>query len=156
VAMISGPQVASSIRDRQRGYGRAMAEKALEVGDLIRQGDLRPEGGYRVALELLRRPNPPTAVFSVNNQTTVGVLSAIAKAGLRIPNDISVVGFDDLSTAGLLVPPLSVVSQPTYELGAQAVRLLLERVEQPDRPAKHIVLPVSLRLRDSTGPPVES
>lgn len=154
IGMVSGPLQASSIRDRQVGYQRALAEHDLaDQQGLMLPGDLRPEGGYQATLDLLDRPQPPTALFSVNNQTTLGVLQAVASRGLRIPADISVVGFDDLSAAELLDPPLSVVSQPTYDLGAKGAELLLRRVRDPDVEITQLVLQPELLLRASTAPP---
>lgn len=153
IAMISGPQMASSIRARQAGYEKAIGVHGLTGHDLVRRGDLRTEGGRRATLEVLDISQPPTAIFSVNNQTTVGVLSALSERGLRIPDDISVIGFDDLATAELLDPPLSVVDQPAYELGERGAELLLRRVENPAVPIEQLVLRPSLVLRASTDSP---
>ncbi|MCA1736177.1 MAG: LacI family transcriptional regulator [Actinobacteria bacterium] len=151
IAMISGPQWASSIRDRQFGYERALRAHGLE--GRVSEGNLRPDGGYAATLEVLASSPTPTAIFSVNNQTTVGVLRAIAERGVPIPEDISIIGFDDLPTGELLIPPLSVVSQPSYELGARAVELLLRRIDDPTAPYEHVVLKPTLTLRASTSSP---
>jgi LacI family transcriptional regulator len=151
VAMVGGPGKVSAIREREAGYERAVRDHGLEPG-LLRHGDLREAGGRQTTLELLREPVRPTAIFSVNNMSTIGVLHAIRALGLRAPDDISVFGFDDIATGDLLDPPLSVVRQPTYQLGARAAELLLRRVAEPDAPVQEVVLSASLVLRPSTGP----
>jgi LacI family transcriptional regulator len=154
VAMIGGPDTVSSVRERADGYLRALRSHRLELGDeLLRRGDLRESGGYRMTVELLSLPSPPTAIFSANNLTTVGVLKALRERGVRVPSDLSLIGFDDLSTGELLDPPLTAVVQPAYQLGARAAELLLRRVENPEAPVQEVVLSAQLTVRGSTGPP---
>jgi LacI family transcriptional regulator len=152
VAMVGGPGKVSAIREREAGYERAVRDHGLEPGRL-RHGDLREAGGRRTTLALLDESPCPTAIFSVNNMSTIGVLHAMRERGLRAPDDVSVFGFDDIPTGDLLDPPLSVVRQPTYQLGARAAELLLRRVAEPDAPVQEVVLAASLVLRPSTGPP---
>lgn len=157
IAMVGGPEKVSAIRDRRRGYERALREHRISSEtELFRQGDLREGGGYRTTLELLETSEPPTAIFSVNNLTTLGVLRALRERGRRIARDVSVVGFDDVPTGELLEPPLTVVTQPTYQLGARAVELLLRRLDDPEAPPREIVLAATLVVRGSTGPPARS
>ncbi len=151
VAMVGGPAKVSAIREREAGYERAVRDHGLVPG-LLRRGDLREAGGRRTTLELLYESPPPTAIFSVNNMSTIGVLHAMRDLCLRTPDDLSVIGFDDILTGDLLDPPLSVVRQPTYQLGSRAADLLLRRVEEPDAPVQEVVLAASLVLRPSTGP----
>lgn len=151
VAMVGGPTKVSAIREREAGYERAVRDHGLEPG-LLRHADLREPGGRRATRALFAEPTRPTAVFAVNNLTTIGVLHALRELGLRAPGDVSVIGFDDIPTADLLDPPLSVVRQPTYQLGARAAELLLRRVEEPAAPVQEVVLAASLVLRPSTGP----
>ena len=151
VAMVGGPGKVSAISEREAGYERAVRDHGLERG-LLWHGDLREAGGRRTTLELLREPERPTAIFSVNSMSTIGVLHALRDLGLRAPDDVSVIGFDDIPTGDLLDPPLSVVRQPTYQLGARAAELLLRRVQEPDAPVQEVVLAASLVLRPSTGP----
>ncbi len=153
IAMISGPETASPIRERQAGYERALREHRLDVPPaLLRRGDLRESGGYRMTLDVLDGSDAPTAVFSVNNLTTIGALAALRERGLRLPTDISLVGFDDIPTGAVLEPPLTVVAQPTYQLGARAVELLIRRIEETDSPIREVVLTATLVIRGSTGP----
>jgi LacI family transcriptional regulator, galactose operon repressor len=151
VAMVGGPGKVSPILEREAGYDRAVRDHGLETG-LLRHGDLREAAGRRTTLELLYESPRPTAIFSVNNMSTIGVLHALRDLRLRAPEDVSVIGFDDIPTGDLLDPPISVVRQPTYQLGARAADLLLRRVAEPGAPVQEVVLAASLVLRPSTGP----
>ncbi len=102
---------------------------------------------------LLALPQIPTAVFVGSNLMTLGALQAIHESKLNIPNDISVVGFDDMPWAVSLDPPLTAVAQPAYQVGLTAARLLLERVRNPDRPPHRIVLETTLIVRSSCTVP---
>src|SRR5207245_11041781 len=125
----------SSTRERTAGYTRALRSQGV-TETLVYAGDLRERSGYLATLGFLDSALPPTAIFSANNQMTIGVLAAIRDRGVRIPEDVSLIGFDDLPTAAVLTPPLTVVAQPTYQLGVRAAELLLTRVEQPDAPVR--------------------
>jgi LacI family transcriptional regulator len=125
---------------------RLPAREALAV-----PADFRQEGGRLAMAHLLSLPKPPRAVVSANNLMTLGALEAIYERGLRIPEDIAVVGFDDMSWATSLRPALTAVVQPAEELGRTAAQLLLERVKEPRRLTRHIVLPTWLRIRASCG-----
>ncbi len=105
-------------------------------------------------MELLRLPSPPTALVTANNQMTLGALLAVKGMGLRIPDDISVVGFDDPEWAPLTDPPLTTLAQPTYEMGVEAVELLLDRIEgEQDGRTRRVPLEPWLVVRESTTPP---
>lgn len=154
VAVITGPPTISTTRERLEGYRRALADHhVVENPDLIQAGDLRERGGYAAAIALLDGPSRPTAILSSNNLTTVGLLHAIRARGLRIPEDVSVVGVDDMPTADLLDPPLTVVEQPTYQLGARAAEMAIRRVTNPDAPIQEVILGGHLVVRASTGAP---
>jgi LacI family transcriptional regulator len=106
----------------------------------------------RVAMHaLLDSPAPPTAVVSGNNFMTIGLLRALSERGLRVPGDIALVAFDDFEWADLFAPRLTVIRQPTAELGARAVELLLARIAEPDRPPRHERLDATFVHRDSCG-----
>ncbi len=154
IAMVGGPDTVSSVRERADGYRRALRSHRLEIGDhLLRRGDLRESGGYRTTLELLSLAEPPTAIFSANNLTTIGVLRALRERGIRVPSDLSLIGFDDVPAGELVDPPLTVVVQPTYQLGARAAELLLRRVENAEAPVQEVVLSANLTIRASTAAP---
>ena len=157
IAMICGPRAATSVFDRFLGYRDAMRSAGLRgLRDLVVESDLREAKAHDVTLALLERAEPPTAIFAVNNMTTVGVLKAARRLGVRMPDELSVVGFDDLTFAELFVPPLTVVAQPTQEIGRQAASLLESRLRFPEAPKQHVELAAQLVLRGSTSPRLTS
>jgi DNA-binding LacI/PurR family transcriptional regulator len=142
IALIEGRTQVSTSRERRRGYLDALTAHDLTPRkDLMRAGDFKQESGRILTNELLDLRKPPTALFVCNNLMTVGALGALHQRGLRIPADVALVGFDDLPWAEALDPPPTVVRQPAYEVGKQAMELLLKRIMEPDRP------PVTVRLR---------
>lgn len=151
IALLGGPGSFSNIRDRRDGYLRAFREARLRVDDdLLLEGNLREPAGFAMALDALGRTRPPTAVFTVNIMTTIGVLRAVRELGLSIPHDVSIVGFDDVPMGELLDPPLTVVRQPTYQMGARAAQLLMRRIQEPGAPIQETMLSASLVVRSST------
>jgi DNA-binding LacI/PurR family transcriptional regulator len=116
----------------------------------VQRGDYKLESGRRLMRQLLGCSPLPTAVFAANNVLAVGALAALRERGLRVPEDMALVCFDDLPQASLIDPFLTVAAQPAYELGATAVRLLLERLADPHRPPETVVLPVQLLIRRSS------
>jgi LacI family transcriptional regulator len=152
VALIGGPAPLNVAQERRRGYERALAEAGRPVEtELVREADFREQGGYDAMRGLLRTGPPPDAVFVANNLMAMGALHAIADAGLDIPRDIGVVSFDDVPWGPWLRPPLTVVDQPTYDLGASAARILLNRLADPGRPLRRVVLRTTLVVRGSCG-----
>lgn len=142
IALIEGRSQVSTSRERRRGYLDALAAHGITVRkELTRAGDFKQESGRILTNELLDLRKPPTALFVCNNLMTVGALAALHQRGLRVPTDVAVVGFDDLPWAEALDPPLTVVRQPAYDVGRQAMELLLKRIMEPTRP------PVTVRLR---------
>ena len=157
VAIVGGPIDADTARERRRGYERALREAGIAIDpELCCRGDFREMAALAMTRELLDLPDPPTAIFAVNNLTTIGVLGAVRERGLAVPGDISIVGFDDIPTSELLDPPLTVVQQPTYQVGAQAAKLLIRRLREPAAPVQEVVLAASLVVRGSTGRPRET
>jgi DNA-binding LacI/PurR family transcriptional regulator len=114
------------------------------------------QGGYSKTLVLLRLIPRPTAILAGNDMIALGALLAIRNAGLRCPEDISLMGFDDLDLAETTNPSLSSVSQSGYQLGTTAARILLDRLEGDTGPARHLVLGTTLKLRNSAAPPAEA
>lgn len=142
IGLIEGRVQVSTSRERRRGYLDALAARGLAPRrELMRTGDFKQESGRLLARELLELRRPPTALFVCNNLMTVGALAGIHQAGRRVPGQVAVVGFDDLPWAEALDPPPTVVRQPAYEVGRQAMELLLRRILEPTRP------PVTVRLR---------
>jgi DNA-binding LacI/PurR family transcriptional regulator len=154
IGFIGLPLNRTTGRERFEGYQRALRENDLPVSRArIRISDAKQLGGHAAALDLLASQPCLTALFAANNLTTLGALDAIRERGLKIPDDISIVGFDDMPWAPLLQPPLTAIAQPTYELGQKAAELLLERLKDPRKPVSHVQLDTALVVRGSTGAP---
>lgn len=152
IGLIGGPTTITTGRERQQGYEKALIDHGLAIDeDLIRVGDFKQDSGHQKACELLELRDPPTAIFAANNLMTLGALNAIHEKGLNIPQDVAVVGFDDMPWAPSLNPPLTTVAQPAYELGRVAAEMLLARIANPDRPIREIRLETALIIRMSCG-----
>jgi LacI family transcriptional regulator len=154
IGMISGhPRLACSA-ERIDGYHAALRRAGIPVDpDLVLHGDFFPEGGRIGAAQLLSLPEPPTAIFAGSDLQALGVYEEARRRGLRIPDDLSVVGFDDLSIAQYVTPPLTTVRQPHSEMAAEAVRMVLamKSADRPNQPTR-IELATSLVVRQSTAP----
>ncbi len=154
IAMITGPETVSTAIDRLQGYLAALTHaKIPRDRALISHVPFRQEGGYEATARLLALPQPPTAIFAASDFIALGVLRLLHERRVAIPEKMAVVSFDDMPWASALQPPLTAVSQPTYELGATAARLLLERLRDPDRPVQRIRLQTQLVVRASCGAP---
>jgi len=154
--MVLGIPHISTTRERLAGYQRALSDAGLETDStLLAYGYSTVAGAEEACRRLLSQANPPTALFAANNLMTIGVMRCIRRLGLRCPEDISVVGFDDFAWTAAFDPPLTTVAQRPYELGFKAIELLLERIEQ-DRPrettSKTVCVDVELRVRGSVAP----
>ena len=151
IGLIEGRTQVSTSRERRRGYVDALEARGVTVRkELMRAGDFKQESGRVLAHELLDLRRPPTALFVVNNLMTVGALAALHQLGRRVPQDVALVGFDDLPWAEALDPPPTVVRQPAYAVGVQAMELLLKRISEPTRPAVTVRLVPELVVRRST------
>jgi LacI family xylobiose transport system transcriptional regulator len=156
IGAISGPLRMMCSRARVDGYRAALETAELPVDpSLIVTGDFHHEAGYRLGLELLRRPDRPTAVFAGNDLQALGLYEAARELGLRVPEDLSVVGFDDLPVARWVGPPLTTVRQPLTEMAEAAARLVLElaRGDAAIPAATRVELATSLVERSSTAAP---
>ncbi len=154
LAAISGPAHVLCCGARLDGYRSAVEAAGIRLDPgLVKRVDLCHEEGYRAALELLRGPDRPTAIFTGNDVQALGVYQAARELGLRIPEDLSVVGFDDLPVVSWVDPPLTTVHQPLVEMAAAATELALAlgRGERPTR--LRMELATSLTVRQSSGPP---
>jgi LacI family transcriptional regulator len=155
IAIIGRSTDASPQADRVEGFRRAMQKAHVTVRDeyfcIGLEGE---EAGYDATLRLLNLPDPPTAIFCTNNSMLFGVARAIAALALPCPESISVIGFDDHPWTRTWRPGLSVVAQPTREIGTSAMKALLACISRsgPERPAGIIRLPAELRVRQSIGP----
>lgn len=158
LAAITGPLHLTNAQERLGGFKRAVYEAKLHLAqEYVQETTFDKSGGFSKALVLLRLIPRPTAIFAGNDLIALGALLAIREAGLRCPEDVSLMGFDDLDFAEMTDPSLSSVSQSGYQLGTTAARILLDRLEGDQSPAKHLVLQTALKLRHSVAaPPVGS
>jgi LacI family transcriptional regulator len=152
IALLGGPEGASTADDRKAGYQRAMAEAGHDVADLELCGSFTQESGYKMAQVTLAQTPRPTALFAANNFIAIGALKALLDSGLSVPQDMALVGFDDLPPALVIFPFLTVASQPAYEMAQKGAELLLARMggAKPEG-YQEIVLPTELIVRRSSG-----
>jgi LacI family repressor for deo operon, udp, cdd, tsx, nupC, and nupG len=156
IGAITGPLVSPLSRDRLRG-ATARAKAAGARHDLIvRHGDFSIESGVTAAEHLLSLKNSPTAVFCFNDEMAMGVIETARSRGLRVPQDLSVVGFDDIRFARYMDPPLTTIAQPMREIGEGTVRLLLEILRGNAITPISVTLPHKLVIRASTASPANS
>ncbi len=154
IAMMAGLETHNVGSERRAGFFAAMEAAGLRAdAALIKDGAFEREIARTATFELLDLPEPPTAIFSANNTMSLGVLQALHERGLNAPDDVSIVGFDDMPWQVAMQPPLTCIAQPTYDIGATAARLLLERIAEPSRPVRRVVLETALVIRASSGPP---
>ncbi len=156
VAMLTGGPDNFDAQERLAGYRDAVADLGLAADpDLVVEGDFTQEAGRSAVDRLTRLTPPPTALFASNDSMALGVLRGVHEADLRVPDDLALVGFDDIPTAQYVAPSLTTVRAPTLELGRRAVDALLEASSAP-RPPAHQTLATRLIRRESCGcPPTE-
>jgi LacI family transcriptional regulator len=154
IGIISAPQHSGSIARRVAGINHAMLEAGIQPDrSLFVEGALEQfQLGFMVAQQFLQSPRPPTAVMALTDMIAVGALHAAWKAGLSLPHDLSVTGFDDVPLARYTMPELTTASQPVYEMGEKASLRLLRRLQKPDLKVRRTLLPISLAIRGSTAP----
>src|SRR3989475_1639906 len=154
IGIITGPLVSPLSRDRLRGAtARAKTQKA-ERDFVVMNGDFSIESGAAAAERLLGRREPPTAIFCFNDEMAMGAIETAKRRGLRVPLDLSIVGFDDIRFARCVDPPLTTVAQPMRAIGEGTVRLLLEILNGDTGAApESVTLPHTLTIRSSTAPP---
>lgn len=157
IACVTGPLHLTNAQERLAGYRRALKLAGLPIPEAyVRKSTFDRVGGYNDALVLLRLRSRPTAIFAQNDLMAMGALLAIRELKLRCPQDVSVIGFDDLDVTELMDPPLASIRQPGYQMGATAVQMLLDRVNMDEvraAPGQHRVLETELRIRESVAPP---
>jgi LacI family transcriptional regulator len=136
--------------DRYEGYVAALTERNVPVEPaLVVEGDYSESSGYYAMQQLLTQR--PDALFAANDGMAIGALRAIRNAEYRVPEDIAVVGFDDIPLAAQASPPLTTIRQPIEQAGSLAAEMLMELIEQPDSSPKLVVLPTELVIRNSCG-----
>jgi DNA-binding LacI/PurR family transcriptional regulator len=149
IGHVTGAVQHGNLRERAKGFNKSLQETDSKVTPMIIHGRHSDEGGYRMMKKLLKRPGL-TAVFAANDAMAFGAIRAIFESGLRVPDDISVIGFDNVDMASLVRPPLTTVHQPKYEMGRAAVEVLLRKAKQGEMATpEHRLLEVRLVKRES-------
>ena len=156
IAFIGGRAELDSSLLRENGYRDAMAAAGLEIPEgYVRESRYDPDIAEAIALDMLSLPQRPTAIFAANDVTAIRVLGAATMVGLRVPHDVSVIGFDDIPQASLVSPTLTTVRQPLGAMGQAAMEMLLEILAGTERDT-HLRMPTELIVRESTAPPSDS
>ena len=157
IAIMSGAVGVSTADDRVAGYRKALEEDGIAISDrYILRGEFTPDSGYSMTEQAINLPLRPTALIAANNFITIGAMKALQEAEMEVPEDMALAGFDDLPPAIVTFPFFTVVSQPAYEMGTQAMQLLLKRLSAKEVVAfQEVILPTQLIVRRSSGPPVK-
>ena len=151
IGFITGTMDLGCSRDRLEGYQAALRARGLLIDpQLIQEGDFLQPTGFTAAQSLLALPERPTAIFASNDVMAFGVMEAVRDRGLRIPEDVSIVGFDNIPQAVQVSPQLTTVQQPLADMGHEATRMLLTLIQDPERPYQRVELPTHLVVRAST------
>ncbi|EOX3389145.1 substrate-binding domain-containing protein [Vibrio cholerae] len=150
IGCITGPLIRHQAQMRYEGYKRALAEAGIAINpDWIVESDFECEGGYQAFEKLYQRGKLPSALFVSNDMMAMGVIQAASQRGLRVPDDLSLIGYDDVHIAKFMTPALTTIHQPKYRLGKAAVDTLLYRLENPDTTAQIVQLEPTLVVRSS-------
>jgi LacI family transcriptional regulator len=153
IAYITSRRQIWTVNERLAGYRAALAKSHLEFNeDYVIQISLNLESAFEATNRLLKLPNRPTAIFAYNDLMAVGVLKALKQAGLRIPQDMALVGYDDILYAQYLEVPLTTVRQPTQQIGEVAAEVLLKRIANRTTPPERVILKPELIVRASSSP----
>ena len=154
IAFITGPQPSATCFDRERGCRGAMRRAKLRIDPAaVGIGDFSVDSGIKVARALLAKGINFTAIFCFNDEMAIGAIQELQAHELRVPTDVSVVGFDDIRFAQHAKPPLTTIKQPKLEIGQAAMHCMLDLLKEPSAAIKKLVLPTELILRESTAPP---
>ncbi|RYD04791.1 hypothetical protein N752_12765 [Desulforamulus aquiferis] len=150
IAHISGPQQSPSAQQRLSGYRRALVEHKLPYDlVLVMEGDYRISGGAVAMQRLLRLSSVPEAIFCANDLMAIGALEVLQEAGVKVPEEVALIGYDGIHLSKYVYPKLSTVIQPTYKMGTAAIQLILENIES-SQSIKQIEFEPSLEIRESS------
>lgn len=154
IAHVTGPEHVPVSAQRRAGWEDALRAAGIEPDErLVVPGDFQEDGGFAAGRVLARQRGRFTAVFTANDLTAIGLLASFQEQGIRVPQDVSVIGFDGIHLAAYTSPTLTTVAQPIFALGQRAAELLLDRLAGQEPPADVVTLDTALVIRDSTGPP---
>ena len=149
IGCIGGPSLLNPSAARVDGYKQALAEYDLLDENLIFRGDFRAQSGTDASRAMFELENPPTAIFACNDMMALGALHAADEANLNVPNDISIVGYDDIPLASFTRPQLTTIAQPGQEMGLEAAKMLISRIDNPNLPPRQKLLSTLLVVRNS-------
>jgi LacI family repressor for deo operon, udp, cdd, tsx, nupC, and nupG len=153
IAAVMGPRDTPSTLERLEGYYSALQSAGIKIDEqLIIRGDYGVDSGMGAMQQLLKLRVKPTAVFCFSDDMAIGAMSVIQQNGFRIPQDISIMGFDDIRYARLMTPALTTIHQPLEEIGKACIELLLEQLIGRSKAPRYVELPFTLVVRQSTGP----
>lgn len=154
IACISGPSQLSPSAQRSAGYKDALEAAGLPLNnEFLQMGEFRAESGYQLCQSFLRLPNPPTALFVCNDLMAIGALCAAHEMAIKVPEELSIIGFDDIALAAMTIPRLTTVSQPKQDIGEIATKLLVERIQDKSLPTRKVVMQPKLIIRNSCSRP---
>ena len=157
IGFLAGRPDLESARLREQGYRQALAAAGIEFDPgLVLVGGYIAESAERPARQLIEMDPPPTAIFAANDLSAIETVEVAHSLGLRVPDDLSVVGFDNVPESALNDPPLTTIDQSIQQMGFEAVRLLIAAIDDPSGPAVHVTLPTELVVRQSTRALAES
>jgi DNA-binding LacI/PurR family transcriptional regulator len=153
IAIITGPKKVSTAVDRVTGYKLALTEAGLIENELVYYGSFNQQSGYELTKQAMTQSPKPTAIFGANNFIMLGIIKALRELQLNVPEDVSVVGFDDFPESMLVRPFFTTATQPAYEMGRLAAELLLKRISgELSEEFQKIILPTEIIERESSGP----
>ena len=141
----------SSAKQREEGYKRALLDANMKLDPhLIIRGDYGFNSGYDSAIKLMERAQLPTAIFAISDMQAIGVIKALKTKGIRVPQDVSVMGFDNIAFSKIYDPGITTVNQPTYKMGSKAMTILLDQLKGESDSPQHIIMKHDLIIREST------
>ena len=153
IGFVAGPADYLPTREKAAGRAEALRDAGLSPDGLVAHGDFTLDGGRSALRELLAKPNRPTAVICSSDVIAIGVVQEAREAGLRVPEDLSVVGFDGIEAADWVDPPLTTIEQPIEQIASTAVELLQKVIDEPHAPLPRVLFQPKLRRGGSTAPP---
>lgn len=140
--------------ERKEGFLQAFKKKEIKpIPELMTATQPREESGYAAAVKLLNYSKPPDAIFTTNSMLAAGIIRALRERKIAIPEEIAIVSFDEATWTRLLIPALTVIDQPTYEIGRTATELLVKRIKDPERSTREVILQAKMVVRQSCGCP---
>jgi LacI family transcriptional regulator, repressor for deo operon, udp, cdd, tsx, nupC, and nupG len=150
IGCITGPLNVVLGRDRLKGYYQAMIQKGLDVEPvLIQEGDFTYESGFNLMMKFLALGEWPTAIFAANDEMAMGAIKALKSKGIKVPDDISIIGFDDIRFASIFEPTLTTIAQPAFAIGVNAMELLIKFINKEEIKRQQIILEDHLIVRES-------